>query len=63
MKDGTNMSSHLNDFNYIFGQLNGQGIDFNDSLLALLLLSMLLKSLDTFKMTIRNLPNVDGFCL
>ena len=60
MKDKIAMPSHLNEFNSIFGLINGQGIEFNNSLKALVLLIMLPKSWDTFKMTISNSANKDG---
>lgn len=60
MKDGTAMSSHLNDFNSIFGQLSAQGVEFNDSLKALFLLITLPESWDTFRTTINNSATLDG---
>ena len=32
MKDEVSMSSHLNEFNSVFDELSGQGIQLNDSL-------------------------------
>ena len=38
MKDGASMSNHLSEFNSVFDQVSGQGIELNDSLKALFLL-------------------------
>ena len=54
------MPTHLNECNSIFGQLNGQGIEFNDPLKALLLLITLPKTWDTSKKTISNSAILDG---
>ena len=43
-KDGVTIFTHLNEFNSIFGHLNGKEIDFNDSLKSLFLLITLPKS-------------------
>ena len=61
MKDGFNMSSHLNKFNSIFDQLSGQGIELNDSLKALFLLITLPDSWDTFCTTISTNASANGF--
>ena len=52
MKDGTSMSNHLSEFNSVFDQVSGQGIELNDSLKALFLLITLPDSWDTFRTTI-----------
>ena len=44
MKDGTPMSSHLNEFNTIFSQLSAQEVEFEDSVKALFLLITLPES-------------------
>ena len=48
MKEGTAMSSHLNDFNTIFSQLSAQDVEFQDSVKALFLLITLPESWDIF---------------
>ena len=48
--------THLNEF----GQLNGQGIQFSDSLKVLFRLTTLLESWDTFRTTISNTAKADG---
>ena len=60
MKDGVSMSSHLNEFNSIFNQLSGQGIQLNDSLEALFLLITLLNSLETLLTTISTNATADS---
>ena len=54
------MTSHLNEFNTVFDQLNGQSIQFNDSLKALFLLITLSDSWDTFQTTISNTAITNG---
>lgn len=49
MKEGTTMSSHLNDFNTIFSQLSAQEVEFDDSVKALFLLITLSESWDIFR--------------
>ena len=52
MKDGASMSSHLSEFNSVFDQLSGHGIELNDLLRALFLFITLPDSWDTFRTTI-----------
>ena len=60
MKDGTPMSSHLNEFNTIFSQLSAQEVEFADSMKALFLLIPLPKSWDTFRIAISNSAPASG---
>ena len=60
MKDGVSMSTHLNEFNSVFDQLKGKGIQLNDSLKALFLLITLPDSWDTFWTTLSDTAIVDG---
>ena len=52
MKDGLRMSNHLSEFNSVFDQASGQGIELNDSLKALFILITLLDRWDTFRTTV-----------
>ena len=60
MKDGTSMSNHLSEFNSVFDQVSGQGIELNDSLKALFLLITLPDSWDTFRTTVSTNTAADG---
>ena len=60
MKDGTPMSSHLNEFITIFSQLSAQEVEFEDSVKALFLLITLPESWDTFQTTISNSAPASG---
>ena len=61
MKDGASMSSHLSEFNSVFDQLSGQGIEMNDLLKALfLLITLPPDSRDTFHTTISTNATADG---
>ena len=60
MKDGTSMSNHLNEFNSVFDQVSGQGIELNDSLKALFLLITLPDSWDTFHTIVSTNVDADG---
>ena len=60
MKHGASMSSHLREFNSIFDQLSGQGIELNDSLKALFLLITLPDSQDTFCTIVSTNATIDG---
>ena len=60
MKDGASMSSHLSEFNLVFDQFSGHGIELNDSLKALFLLITLPDSWDTFRATISMNAAADG---
>ena len=60
MKDGTSMSNHLSEFNSVFDQVSGQGIELNDSLKALFLLITLPDSWDTFRTTVSTNAVADG---
>ena len=54
------MSSHLNEFNTIFSQLNAQEVEFADSVKALFLLITLPESWDTFRTAISNFAPANG---
>ena len=60
MKDGVSMSSHLNEFNLVFDQLSGQGIQLNHSLKALFVLLTLPDNWDTFCTTISTNATTNG---
>ena len=60
MKDGASMSNHLSEFNSVFDQVSGQGIELNDSLKALFLLITLPDNWDTFCTTISTNAAADG---
>ena len=60
MKEGTTMSSHLNDFNTIFSNLNAQDVEFQDSVKALFLFITLPDSWDVFCTAISNSTPVGG---
>ena len=63
MKEGTSMSSHLNEFNTIFSQLSSQEIKFDDSVKAIFLLVTLPESWDTFRTAVSNsAPQWSYFC-
>ncbi|MCO5588933.1 hypothetical protein L7F22_042895 [Adiantum nelumboides] len=49
MKEGNNVSSHLNEFNALYLQLTSKGLNFDDEMKAIFLLCSLLASWDTFK--------------
>ena len=59
-KDGTTMSNHLSEFNSVFDQVSGQGIELNDSLKALFLLITLSDRWDTFCTTVNTNIVADG---
>ena len=60
MKEGTAMSSHLNDFNTIFSNLSAQDVEFEDSVKALFLLITLPESWDIFCTAISNSAPAGG---
>ena len=60
MKDGTSLSNHLSEFNSVFDQVRGQGIELNDSLKALFLLITLPDSWNTFCTTVSSNAAADG---
>ncbi|MCO5598940.1 hypothetical protein L7F22_053039 [Adiantum nelumboides] len=54
-KEGSSVSSHLNEFNALYLQkLTSKGLNFNDEMKAIFLLCSLLASWDTFNTTISN---------
>ncbi|MCO5564091.1 hypothetical protein L7F22_017747 [Adiantum nelumboides] len=53
MKEGSRVSSHLNEFNALYSQLTSKGLNF-DEMKAIFLLCSLLASWDTFNTTISN---------
>ncbi|MCO5575346.1 hypothetical protein L7F22_029146 [Adiantum nelumboides] len=63
MKEGTTISSHLNEFNTIFNNLSAQEVEFEDSLKALFFLITLPKSWDIFCTSINNSAPASGFTL
>ena len=54
MKEGTNVTTHLNDFNVIFTQLVSQGLDFGEEVKCIFMLCSLPPSWDTFCTAISN---------
>ncbi|MCO5608501.1 hypothetical protein L7F22_062712 [Adiantum nelumboides] len=54
MKEGSNVSSHLNEFNSLFSQLTSKGLNFDDEMKAIFLLCSLPSSWDTFNTAIDN---------
>ena len=54
------MSNHLSEFNSVFDQVSGQGIELNDSLKALFLLITLPDNWDTFHTTVSTNAIADG---
>ncbi|MCO5609915.1 hypothetical protein L7F22_064150 [Adiantum nelumboides] len=54
MKEGTNVTTHLNDFNVIFTQLVSQGLDFGEEVKCIFMLCSLPPSWDTFCTAVSN---------
>ncbi|MCO5563638.1 hypothetical protein L7F22_017285 [Adiantum nelumboides] len=54
MKEGSSVSSHLNEFNSLYSQLTSKGLNFDDEMKAIFILCSLLASWDTFNTTISN---------
>ncbi|MCO5597340.1 hypothetical protein L7F22_051416 [Adiantum nelumboides] len=54
MKEGSNVSSHLNEFNSLYLQLTSKGLNFDDEIKAIFLLCSLPVSWDNFNTTISN---------
>ncbi|MCO5550932.1 hypothetical protein L7F22_004426 [Adiantum nelumboides] len=54
MKEGSNVSSHLNEFNALSLQLTSKGLNFDDEMKAIFLLYSLPASWDTFNTAIDN---------
>ncbi|MCO5563775.1 hypothetical protein L7F22_017423 [Adiantum nelumboides] len=54
MKEGSSVSSHLNEFNALYSQLTSKGLNFDDEMKAIFLLCSLPASWDTFNTTISN---------
>ncbi|MCO5576301.1 hypothetical protein L7F22_030110 [Adiantum nelumboides] len=55
MKEGSKVSSHLNEFNALYSQLTSKGLNFDDEMMkAIFLLCSLPASWDTFNTTISN---------
>ncbi|MCO5606244.1 hypothetical protein L7F22_060431 [Adiantum nelumboides] len=54
MKEGSIVSSHLNEFNALYSQLTSKGLNFNDEMKAIFLLCSLPASWDTFNTAISN---------
>ncbi|MCO5551405.1 hypothetical protein L7F22_004908 [Adiantum nelumboides] len=54
MKDGSSVSSHLNEFNALYLQLTSKGLNFNDEMKAIFLLCSLPMSWNTFNTAISN---------
>ncbi|MCO5601124.1 hypothetical protein L7F22_055243 [Adiantum nelumboides] len=52
MKDGSSVSSHLNEFNALYSQLTSKGLNFDDEMKAIFLLCSLPASWDTFNTAI-----------
>ncbi|MCO5568186.1 hypothetical protein L7F22_021882 [Adiantum nelumboides] len=54
MKEGSSVSSHLNEFNALHLQLTSKGLNFDDEMKAIFLLCLLPASWDTFNTAISN---------
>ncbi|MCO5570053.1 hypothetical protein L7F22_023767 [Adiantum nelumboides] len=54
MKEGSSVSSHLNELNNVFSQLTSKGLNFDDEMKAIFLLCSLPSSWDTFNTAISN---------
>ncbi|MCO5577239.1 hypothetical protein L7F22_031066 [Adiantum nelumboides] len=54
MKEGSSVSSHLNEFNALYSQLTSKGLNFDDEMKAIFLLCSLPTSWDTFNIVISN---------
>ncbi|MCO5607658.1 hypothetical protein L7F22_061856 [Adiantum nelumboides] len=54
MKEGSSVSSHLNEFNALYSQLTSKGLNFDDEMKAIFLLCSLPASWDTFNTAISN---------
>ncbi|MCO5603985.1 hypothetical protein L7F22_058142 [Adiantum nelumboides] len=62
MKEGTNVTTHLNYFNVIFTQLVSQGLDFGEEVKCIFMLCSLPPSWDTFCTAISNsAPEILGY--
>ncbi|MCO5547022.1 hypothetical protein L7F22_000463 [Adiantum nelumboides] len=54
MKEGSSVSSHLNEFNALYSQLTSKGLNFDDEMKGIFLLCSLPASWDTFNTAISN---------
>ncbi|MCO5602950.1 hypothetical protein L7F22_057091 [Adiantum nelumboides] len=54
MKEGSSVSSHLNEFNALYSQLTSKGLNFDDEMKAIFLVCSLPASWDTFNTSISN---------
>ncbi|MCO5615023.1 hypothetical protein L7F22_069311 [Adiantum nelumboides] len=54
MKEGSSVSSHLNEFNALYSQLTSKGLNFDDEMKAIFLLCSLPASWDTFNTATSN---------
>ncbi|MCO5568768.1 hypothetical protein L7F22_022468 [Adiantum nelumboides] len=54
MKEGSSVSSHLNESNSLYSQLTSKGLNFDDEMKAIFLLCALSASWDTFNTAINN---------
>ncbi|MCO5560328.1 hypothetical protein L7F22_013940 [Adiantum nelumboides] len=54
MKEGSSVSSHMNEFNAMYLQLTSKGLNFDDEMKDIFLVCSLLASCDTFNTTISN---------
>ena len=60
MKEGTNITGHLNEFNIIFLQLTAQGLNFGEEVRCIFLLCSLPSSWDTFCTAVSNSAPATG---
>ncbi|MCO5600900.1 hypothetical protein L7F22_055017 [Adiantum nelumboides] len=54
LKEGSSVSSHLNEFNSLYSQLTSKGLNLDDEMKAIFLLCSLPASWDTFNTAISN---------
>ncbi|MCO5609298.1 hypothetical protein L7F22_063524 [Adiantum nelumboides] len=54
MKEGSSVSSHLNEFNALYLQQTSKGLNFDDKIKSIFLLCSLFASWDTFNTAISN---------
>ncbi|MCO5610859.1 hypothetical protein L7F22_065101 [Adiantum nelumboides] len=63
MKEGSSVSSHLNEFNVLYSQLTSKGLNFDDEMKVVFLLCSLPASWNTFNIAISNSTHVASLLL